>query len=110
MPTNSECRKTASLVHSTNDTSITTLGFTQRSFVMSSAVTPSPQWPVLLLGRLTNGQREIWSAESLAKSSERLCSVSPARTLPANINFLRSKYPTTRDSQFDAFGLKPPMT
>lgn len=45
---------------------MTTFGFTQRSFVMSSAVTPSPQWLVLLLGRLAKGQRDIWSPAILA--------------------------------------------
>src|SRR5207249_10778672 len=67
--------KTLSLVHSTNDTSTTTFGFTHCNFIMSSAVTPSPQCPVLLLGRLTNGQRAIWSAAICRKISARLCGV-----------------------------------
>ena len=35
--TNSEWRNAPSRVHSTNDTSTTTFGLTQRSFVMSAA-------------------------------------------------------------------------
>ena len=37
------------------DTSTTIFGFTHRNAAMSSAVMPSPQWPVLLLGRFAKG-------------------------------------------------------
>ena len=42
-----------------NVTSTTLRGFTQRNVSISSAVTPSPHWPVLLAGRFTNGQRDV---------------------------------------------------
>jgi hypothetical protein len=37
--------------------SATSCGFTHRSAFISSASIPSPQWPVLVLGRFANGQR-----------------------------------------------------
>ena len=63
-PMNSGWRSKPSRVHSTNDTSTTTLGFTQRNVAMSSAVMPSPQWLVLLLGRFAKGHRACTMALS----------------------------------------------
>ena len=55
-PTNRECRRSPSAVHSTNATSTTVIGLTHRRVAMSDSVMPSLQrlLPVLL-GRLRNG-------------------------------------------------------
>jgi hypothetical protein len=71
--------------------SATILGLTQRNAVMSLAVMPSPQWPVLLLGRLLNGQRGCTVALRAGKSSARMCGVGPALTLLANVSFRPSE-------------------
>jgi hypothetical protein len=55
IPTNRECLRCLSGVHSTNSNCPTSTGFHQRQFFIFAAVSPSPHRPARASGRFANG-------------------------------------------------------
>src|SRR5215831_15063238 len=79
-PANFAWRKWSEPVHSRNSIRATISGLTQTHFSMSAAVSPSPQRPLCLSGRLTNGHSEISRGLSLTNTWRREAGTKPFRT------------------------------
>jgi len=79
-PANFECRRWSEGVHSRNSIRATSWGRTQTHFSISAAVNPSPQRPLCLSGRLTNGHFEISKGLSLANTWRLEAGTNPLRT------------------------------
>ena len=67
-PFSRECRRWFDSVHSRNSIRATISGLTQTHLSISAAVNPSPQRPLCLSGRLTNGHFEMIKRLSLANT------------------------------------------
>jgi hypothetical protein len=79
MPTNRECLKWLSGVHSTNSNCPTNAGLSQWQSFIFTAVKPSPHRPARASGRLANGQVVVSSPRNRFAKSWRKAGVKPLR-------------------------------
>src|SRR5215468_295588 len=80
-PTNFECLRCLSGVHSVNSICATSSGLSHTQFFISSLV--KAHWVRFFSGRLLNGQVSISSPLNLLATSRRTCGTKPFRTLAA---------------------------
>jgi len=80
MPANFAWRRWSEGVHSRNSIRTTISGLTQTHLSMSAAVNPSPQRPLCLSGRLTNGHFGVTKGLSLANTWRLEAGTKPFRT------------------------------